>query len=362
MATTKHIYVDPDATGSADGTSWANAYTSLDAAQLAEATDITLGTGTDELHHYHCRSSSGGDDVITQQMRFGENYTFDESNGNRVIIEACGDEIAGGESNHNGVLNTSLYLLTESAYNGVIFGAQGSAMDIIGVQIVKVTTGTYSRAISLQNGHNNSTAQRIVRVERCILKGPGATTSYGVYVNNFDQDNVDSEVWVVNNMIYDWGQNIYTNDNGAVGQEYYLNNSLLDAADDNMYLSTPNARIINNVAYGATNSDFYGSTRHASSDYNANDDGTNISSNYVDLTPYAGTDIFEDYANDDFHAKTTGPLYQAATALTAYFTDDIDLQTRAATWTIGADDPDGTTPGGGGGYTIPEYARLILIT
>ena len=53
-------YVDPDAAGAANGTSWADAYTSLSAWEAAEQTDLV---SAGNYHTVYCRSSGGTDDT-----------------------------------------------------------------------------------------------------------------------------------------------------------------------------------------------------------------------------------------------------------------------------------------------------------
>src|SRR4030042_1579893 len=50
-------YVDPDAAGAANGTSWADAYTSLNSCEAAQQQDLTDGGG--DVMVIHCRCSGG---------------------------------------------------------------------------------------------------------------------------------------------------------------------------------------------------------------------------------------------------------------------------------------------------------------
>ena len=64
-------YVDTDVVGGAgDGTSWANAYSTLNAALAAEDKDITAATGTDEQYTFLCRASGGTAEPATITVNF----------------------------------------------------------------------------------------------------------------------------------------------------------------------------------------------------------------------------------------------------------------------------------------------------
>lgn len=78
-------YVDPDATGAADGTSWTDAYTSLQAWNIAEATDLVSDGDT---HVVNCRASSGTAD--TTRLVMSASWTTGASNGITIQV-ALGD-------------------------------------------------------------------------------------------------------------------------------------------------------------------------------------------------------------------------------------------------------------------------------
>jgi len=75
---------------------------------------------------------------------------------------------------------------------------------------------------------------------------------------------------------------------------------------------------------------------------NAYSEGTDPGTNGLNISGYAGTDIFLDYANDDFHLKANSPCIGMGADLSGDATmidkSDIDGQSRIAPWDIGADE------------------------
>jgi len=137
---------------------------------------------------------------------------------------------------------------------------------------------------------------------------------------------------VVINEIFAWGDGVTL---------YVYNNTVSDcyrgiAFGSGSVLTVKNSTVFNNT------DDFYGTM---TIDYCASDD---VDGNHaVDLNENAGdewTDNFVDYANGDFHLKSTAPdLIDAGTDLSSdsdlSFSDDIDGDSRPSPyWDIGADE------------------------
>ena len=85
MTTTVTKYVDPTATpGTGDG-SIGNPYASAQEAQVAEAKDISVGTGTDEAYIFNCL-----DGIDTTQLEVTSPWVTDAGNGNTITFYGSG--------------------------------------------------------------------------------------------------------------------------------------------------------------------------------------------------------------------------------------------------------------------------------
>lgn len=151
-----NTYVDPDAVGGGTGVDWANAYTSLNAWEAAEETDLP---GDGDIHICHVRSSSGGDDTATCVI---SGWDTDSDNYIEII---CNNDATYGYNRHNGIWDPSKYVLDVTDDNAISIGDE-NYVRLTGLQIKR----TFGSAQWEQTVYCNSWDTTEYRVAYCIIR------------------------------------------------------------------------------------------------------------------------------------------------------------------------------------------------
>lgn len=311
------VYVDPDATGSADGSSWADAYNSLNAAEAAKQGDYVSDT---DNYVYLCRSSGSTADNTA--------VIIDGS-----ITNATYNIRVKSDDDHQGKWNSSLYRLALA--NANIMTVQDSWTVIEGIQIEltgqnanyqicliagAISSGTYVYIDSCIFKSSNSSSYR----ERCVSLGPAAGRNVAFYNN---------VIWNVNDDPASVANSALHIDSGTIN----LHNNTFSGGYNNVYIVGGTVNAYNNIFKGAANAVSFGSWNNA--DYNASDKGTTTGGGN-DIT--SATFSFDDDANGDFHladadssgAKNGGTDDPGS----GLYSDDFEGDTRVSSWDIGADE------------------------
>ena len=188
MASTVQWYVDPDASGTGAGTSFINAYNSLNAWEAAEGKDLT---GSDEIFVVNCRASSGGDDTTT--FRFNA-FTTDATR----YIEITGDSANGGDFPTDGKWDESKYMLhnNDSATN--MIEARDDYVRYNKIQFKVTETGANARQALLFEQIN---VGNDLRIGNCIFRGVVSGTGAAVAITYNDADTVAR---IYNTVVYDF--------------------------------------------------------------------------------------------------------------------------------------------------------------
>lgn len=248
------------------------------------------------------------------------------------------------DQRHDGKVTVNKYRITTS--NADVIINQELFTRIIGLQLTidSATTGSTRRIIS-----------------SAAAAGAGATITHniGCYTNSNSNGgrigfvtggDVTNNSYIVNNIIFDVIDQAFEGTGGDDTNFMYSNHAIDSGVGFKTGENDTTAK--NNVAFGCT--DAYQGTWQAGSINNAYDEGTDPGSSGIDISADAGTDLFLDYNNDDFHGKDTdSSLYHIGADLDAdadfNVTDDIDGDTRHATTPSGgADDFENAPPAASG--------------
>ena len=315
-------YVDPDVVGGAgDGTTWANAYSSLNAWEAAEQTD--LDTANNYMTVY-CRSSSGGDDTT--------GFTIDGWTTSATDYI----EIIGSDFPSDGVLDTSKYILNITNDHTILINE--NYLRIHNLQVQSTVTGS-TTALGLVVLTSLSGSSDI-RIDSCIIHVISSSTNTvsGVYAGN----SADITLKVYNTVIYDVVNGSQPEHHGIIAF-----NGTIDVYNCTVYncrkgmtkaAGTFNAK---NCAVGNCNNDFVGA--FATIDYCCSDDGDGTNSQ----GPSGGN-----WANEfttpgsDFSLLVGGNCVENGTDNpgSGLYSDDIVALARTSTWDIGAFEYDNTPP------------------
>jgi len=320
-------YVDTDVVGGAgDGSSWSNAYASLNAAETARDGDIATAGNTVT---FLCRGATNADTAAVNI----NGWTTDADS--YVKIEAD------PEDRHAGVWSTSKYRI--SIADALAFQIGEDYVTVDGLQIETSSAnqaGQVPIIVNAQAATNNA-----VIISNCIVKGhnSGTYTQSGILFGD-----ADTISYVFNCIIYNI--NTLSGSRGITGQgatqsiynctviggEYGIRSSAATCNMKNCYLGGSGVEAyLRNV--GTLNKNYC-----ASSDGSADDTGANetTDANYI-INVALDNDTFVD-STGNFHLAADGlsPLQGEGAApggaAPLDYTTDIDGET-ITTWSIGAD-------------------------
>lgn len=316
-------YLDPDATGAGNGTSWTDAYTTMSAWNTGEATNLVTDG---DNHVLFCRNSAGSS--IAGFNVLSTDWTTSSTN-NILLIAADG------------------YQAVKSSYDTSRFRVEGNStaplieitgvnVDITGLQVYNADVGSGGGAITYTSGAAGT-------ISKCRLRQTSSS--------NFLLRIADTvELNVINSILYDDGtqeaasEGIYCMTSFVGTLNIY--NLIVTNFNDGIEEDGTAAPTVTNCAVWNNTDDFDGTFTISNC---ASDDGDGA--NAVSPSGLNWGNEFTDIASGDFTLLDTGNLYQAGTDLSGIFTDDIDGDTRS-NWDIGPDEYQASTAS-----IIPQVAH-----
>lgn len=291
-------YVDPDAVGGGTGVDWANAYTTLNAAETAKEGDITLA-GSDQQVIFECRSSGDTADTTSTAV---VGWTTDATHDITIRGHAS--------HRHDGIYGnvSGAYKLETTNTPASTLLIQENYVTVDGIQIKHIINAddTFDDAFAV----SYLDAGNLITVGNVILAGEITNTVKKTGLNIGDSDAI---VYIYNTIIYGFVRRAVVEAAGATTDLY--NCTISGATEtDGVKWTTSTFTAKNNAVFNNTD-DFDGTFTF---NYNASDDDTGGGTNWVDIS--AGVEAtewakaFTDYSGTppDFSIKdASSVLYQA---------------------------------------------------
>ncbi|MBN2566818.1 hypothetical protein JXB02_01875, partial [Candidatus Woesearchaeota archaeon] len=341
----------PANVGTATVNSIKRAFNSLSAAESGASGAAYLGTSNLTQVNVTLNLACYGDGSDAAAVTV-DGYVTGEENYINIYTPWNSSEV-GASQRHDGVWDSGAYRL-ELASTVAVLSISDQHVRIDGLQI----NNTYDPDLAGPDGINVAEGAD-VRISNNIITrtGDGTPSSdgeCGIYADNIAANSV-VRIW--NNIIYDYGISIFSDYVSSTGSTFYVyDNTIVDSfmqgvqirdsvGDANLYLK-------NNLVFGSLGpfGNYFVTTFTNSNCSNNMGNGSSApcsDPNYVECGD-DGTDIFVDYANDDFHIKKTSDATDKGADLSAdpyhSIIYDIDGDARSVPWDIGADELSGAAP------------------